>query len=141
LDRVIDQFFPSGTFSLFAHSYGGIEAALLKVRSRHRERITKIVTLATPFQGTPSPILRIIFEQITGQNQEVLLREYTEEISTINTTIANIVCPEDVLVPVSAGGGKKVEVIVMPKHFGLRHADCLIDKRVAKLVTSLLSTP
>lgn len=141
LDQVIDQFFPSGPFSLFAHSYGGIEVALLKSRSRHRDRIVKIVTLATPFQGTPSPLLKVIFEQITGQNQEELLKEYTGEISTINMTIANIICPEDVLVPVSAGGGKKVEVIVLPKRFGLRHADCLVDRRVARLVMSFLPTP
>lgn len=141
LDRVIDGFFPTGSFSLFAHSYGGIEVALLKARSRHRSRIEKIVTLATPFQGTPSDLLRAIFEKITGQNQEVLLEEYSAEIATIDTTITNIICPGDTLVPASAGGGKRIEVLVVPRHLGLRHADCLIDKRVAKLVTDLLPRP
>ena len=134
--------YPEGVVDIVGHSLGGALAVAIKALTKTGHRIGMVLTLGTPFLGTPLAPLGWAVEKTTGASRKLLTR-HEKSIRAISHSIISIVSPGDGIAPPQSSviPGMPIRIIHLGKRYPrsrISHIGLVLDPKVQKLIASLL---
>jgi len=129
LEQLVERVPEGARITVVGHSLGGVVARFFVQEMRGHERVTRTVSMASPFRGVNVPQLLV---GVDLHEQSELLRRLRERAHESDVPHTSIVAANDTVVPgaetASLGVG---DVVVLPKR---GHNALLFDEEAAEIV-------